>query len=57
MASEHISRGFPTEWMGKTLSLAMLGNSIVAIVAGIVAQQVSEMRDVMEHREIFELGL
>lgn len=43
MASEHISRGFPTEWMGKTLSLAMLGNSIVAIVAGIVAQQAAEL--------------
>ncbi|CEP07653.1 hypothetical protein [Parasitella parasitica] len=35
--SEHTSRGFPSEWRARTFALATLLNSVVAIVAGILA--------------------
>jgi len=40
--SEHTSKGFPQSWMGRTLSLAMFGNSVVAIISGIMAQQAAD---------------
>jgi hypothetical protein len=35
--SEHTSRGFPAEWRARTFALGTLLNSIVAILAGILA--------------------
>lgn len=35
--SEHTNREFPTEWRSRTFALATLLNSIVAILAGMVA--------------------
>lgn len=35
--SEHTSREFPTEWRARTFALATLLNSVVAILAGMVA--------------------
>lgn len=41
MVSEHSARGFDEDWMKDTFSKAMLGNSLVAILSGIVAQYVA----------------
>ena len=35
--SEHSSRGFPAEWRARTFALATLLNSVVAILAGVLA--------------------
>lgn len=35
--SEHTSRGFPSEWRSRTFALATLFNSLVAILAGLLA--------------------
>eukprot|EP00299_Pterocystis_sp_00344_P002389 c12700_g1_i1.p1 GENE.c12700_g1_i1~~c12700_g1_i1.p1 ORF type:complete len:459 (+),score=113.44 c12700_g1_i1:3-1379(+) len=45
MVAEHNAKGFPPNWMGRTFSLAMFGNSIVAIIAGIIAQQASDLHE------------
>eukprot|EP00953_Heterococcus_sp_UTEX-ZZ885_P014546 8228-Heterococcus_DN1.PRE.9 len=38
MVSEHRKRGFPEAWLASTFSLSTVGNGIVAILAGIIAQ-------------------
>ncbi|KAG5186125.1 hypothetical protein JKP88DRAFT_269617 [Tribonema minus] len=38
MVSEHRRMGFPEAWLASTFSLATVGNGIVAIIAGIMAQ-------------------
>ncbi|CAN0136093.1 unnamed protein product [Phaeothamnion confervicola] len=38
MVSEHRRRGFPEDWLASTFSFCTVGNGIVAIVAGVVAQ-------------------
>jgi hypothetical protein len=40
MVAEHNSKGFPSEWLGRTFAMATMGNSVVAIVSGIIAQKV-----------------
>jgi uncharacterized membrane protein (Fun14 family) len=37
MVSEHFSRGFSDDWLGYTFYLQVSGNSIVAILSGVVA--------------------
>ena len=38
MVSEHRNRGFDDEWLGDTFSLMTVGNGIIAIPAGFIAQ-------------------
>lgn len=40
---EHNKRGFESDLLGNIFSLAVLGNSLVAIVAGLVAQKFADM--------------
>lgn len=44
MVSEHNKRGYDPEWLSETFSSASFGNSVVAILAGIVAQVNSSIR-------------
>jgi len=41
--SEHTSRGFPAEWRARTFALATLLNSVVAILAGILANSLVDV--------------
>jgi len=41
MVHEHFKRNFPTELLGNTFSVAILGNGVVAILSGIIASFVS----------------
>lgn len=41
--SEHTSRGFPAEWRARTFALATLLNSVVAILAGILANSLVDI--------------
>jgi len=41
MVSEHMARGFDPAWLGDTFSIAIFGNGIAAIIAGVVASMVS----------------
>lgn len=41
--SEHISRGFPSEWRARTFAVATFLNGLVAIVAGVVANAAVNM--------------
>jgi len=41
MVSEHIARGYDPSWLGETFSIAIFGNGIAAILAGVVASMVS----------------
>lgn len=41
--SEHASRGFPAEWRARTFALATLLNSVVAILAGILANSLVDI--------------
>ncbi|KAL1929968.1 hypothetical protein VTP01DRAFT_1122 [Rhizomucor pusillus] len=41
--SEHISRGFPSEWRARTFAVATFLNGLVAIVAGVVANTAVNM--------------
>jgi len=38
MTTEHRKKGFPEEWLPRTFSEASIGNGVMAIVAGILAQ-------------------
>lgn len=38
MTTEHRRRGFPEEWLSRTYSQCSIGNGVMAILAGIVAQ-------------------
>jgi hypothetical protein len=42
MVSEHNRRNFDSEWLASTFSLAVFGNSLVAIMAGEVGQLVAD---------------
>ena len=48
MVSEHSARGFDPAWMSDTFSKAMVGNSIVAIVSGLVANYVAGMAELSD---------
>jgi len=41
MVHEHAHRGFPSDTLSSTFSIAIFGNGVVAIIAGIVASRVS----------------
>jgi MFS family permease len=41
--SEHTSRGFPAEWRARTFALGTLLNSVVAILAGILANSLVDI--------------
>ncbi|KAI8085387.1 hypothetical protein BDF21DRAFT_236573 [Thamnidium elegans] len=41
--SEHTSRGFPAEWRARTFALATLLNSVVAILAGLLANSLVDI--------------
>eukprot|EP00937_MAST-01D_sp_MAST-1D-sp2_P003034 g3034.t1 len=43
LVSEHNRRGFDPAWVGKTFSSGQFGNSIIAILAGLVAQPFADM--------------
>jgi hypothetical protein len=43
LISEHNSRGFDPSWLSSTFSLAILGNSVVAIGSGVAAEFVADM--------------
>eukprot|EP00300_Choanocystis_sp_HF-7_P001055 c10860_g1_i1.p1 GENE.c10860_g1_i1~~c10860_g1_i1.p1 ORF type:complete len:471 (+),score=114.92 c10860_g1_i1:46-1413(+) len=43
MVKAHNDHKFPMEWMNETFSIAMFGNSLVAILAGITAQQAADL--------------
>ena len=38
MVSEHRKRGFPEAWLASTFALSSIGNGLVAVLAGVVAQ-------------------
>ncbi|CAM9149613.1 unnamed protein product [Ectocarpus sp. 8 AP-2014] len=38
MVSQHRKQGFPEEWLASTFSAATVGNGIMAVLAGVVAQ-------------------
>ncbi|CAM9531165.1 unnamed protein product [Scytosiphon promiscuus] len=42
MVSEHRKQGFPEEWLASTFSAATVGNGIMAVLAGVVAQVASD---------------
>lgn len=41
--SEHTSRGFPAEWRARTFAVATLLNSVVAILAGLLANSLVDI--------------
>jgi len=41
MVSEHNARGYDPAWLGETFSVAIFGNGVVAILAGVVASMIS----------------
>lgn len=41
--SEHTSRGFPAEWRARTFAIATLLNSVVAILAGLLANSLVDI--------------
>lgn len=43
MVKAHNDHKFPQEWMNETFSVAMFGNSLVAILAGIFAQKAADL--------------
>ncbi|KAJ8301979.1 hypothetical protein KUTeg_020966 [Tegillarca granosa] len=43
MVCEHFKRGYDQDSLGNTFSYAVLGNSLIAIVAGLVAQYFADM--------------
>jgi MFS family permease len=43
LVSEHNSRGYSGAWLGGTFSSGQFGNSLVAIIAGLVAQPLADM--------------
>eukprot|EP00301_Raphidiophrys_heterophryoidea_P007786 c1296_g1_i1.p1 GENE.c1296_g1_i1~~c1296_g1_i1.p1 ORF type:complete len:444 (+),score=113.06 c1296_g1_i1:64-1395(+) len=43
MVRDHHSQGFPADWLSETFSAAMFGNSLVAIVCGILSQKAVEL--------------
>ncbi|CAN0514113.1 unnamed protein product [Laminaria digitata] len=42
MVSEHRKQGFPEEWLASTFSAATVGNGIMAVLAGVIAQVASD---------------
>jgi len=38
MVSQHRKKGYPEEWLTKTFGLASMGNGLIAILAGVLAQ-------------------
>ena len=38
MTTEHRKRGFPDEWLSSTYSVGSVGNGVMAILAGVIAQ-------------------
>lgn len=44
MVSEHRRRGYPEGWLEHTFSLASIGNGIVAIAAGLLAQVAADIQ-------------
>ena len=38
MTTEHRKRGFPDEWISSTYSVGSVGNGVMAILAGVIAQ-------------------
>lgn len=48
MVSEHSARGFPEDLMKDTFSKAMVGNSIVAIASGVIAEFVASLAPLSE---------
>lgn len=44
LVCEHNARGYDTAWISRTFSLAYFGNSVAAILAGIIAEAAAEMK-------------